>query len=148
MRNSVKFGAAAALCIVAASAIAQTPASYVPLPLTTRALMLDVVAELPNPIWEKSYATELTDDDWAALKKSASALVASATTISVGGTDAAEKGWLDSPEWRQWSEKLAETATSALAAIEARDQTALQLAGDTLVEDCMGCHVAFDPTAR
>jgi hypothetical protein len=108
MRNSVKFGAAAALCIVAASAIAQTPASYVPLPLTTRALMLDVVAELPNPIWEKSYATELTDDDWAALKKSA----------------------------------------SALAAIEARDQTALQLAGDTLVEDCMGCHVAFDPTAR
>ena len=148
MRLSAKIIGAAAVTLFSAAATAQTPSSYVPLSLTTSEMMLEVVADLPNPIWEKSYAPELTDQDWELVKRSASELLAAATLISVGGSDAAEKGWTDSPEWRQWSEKLAETAQILRDAAVARDQMTLQTAGDTLVEDCMGCHVVFDPTAR
>ena len=148
MRHSTTLTVAAALAIAAAAATAQTPSNYIPVPLTTSALMLDVVAPTTNPIWEKSYAPELSEADWDEVKKAASQLLSAATLVSLGGTDAAEKGWLDAPEWRQWSETMAATGMAALRAAEAKDQTALAAAGDSLVEDCMGCHVVFDPTAR
>ena len=148
MRNSSKLTVAAMLVLIAAAATAQTPSSYIPVPLTTSALMLDVVAPTTNPIWEKSYASDLTDADWDEVKKAASQLLTASTLVSLGGTDATEKGWLDAPEWRQWSETMAATALAALQASEAKDQMALAAAGDSLVEDCMGCHVVFDPTAR
>lgn len=148
MRFSTGFLTVAPIALFAAAAMAQTPSSYIPFPMTTSEMMINVIAQLPNPIWEKSYQPDLTDEDWTAMKLAASQLLAGATLISLGGSDAAEKGWTDSPEWRQWSETLAATATSALAAADAKDQAALQAAGDKLVEDCMGCHVEFDPTAR
>lgn len=148
MRNSAKITVAATLVLLAAAATAQTPSSYIPVPLTTSALMLDVVAPATNPIWEKSYAPDLTDADWDEVKKAASQLLTAASLVSLGGTDAAEKGWTDAPEWREWSETMAATGLAALRAAEAKDQTALAAAGDSLVEDCMGCHVVFDPTAR
>lgn len=148
MRFPARIIGTASLVLFGAAAFAQTPASYVPFPMTTSEMMTNVIAQLPNPIWEKSYQPELTDEDWMAMKVAASQLLAGTTLISVGGSDAAEKGWLDAPEWKGWSETLMATAASALAAVDARDQMALQAAGDKLVEDCMGCHVVFDPTAR
>jgi hypothetical protein len=147
MRNSTKLAIATPV-FLAVAATAQTPSSYIPVPLTTSALMLDVVAPPTNPIWEKSYAADLTDADWDEVKKAASQLLSAASLVSLGGTDADEKGWTDAPEWRQWSETMAATAMAALRASEAKDQMALAAAGDSLVEDCMGCHVVFDPTAR
>ena len=138
----------AAIALFALSATAQTPGSYIPVPLTTSALMLDVASPATNPIWEKSYAAELTDQDWNEAKQAASQLLAAASLISLGGTDAAEKGWTNAPEWREWSQILSNTALAALQAAEAKDQTALAAAGDSLVEDCAGCHLVFDPTAR
>ncbi len=148
MRNSAKQTIAATLVLLAAAATAQTPSSYIPVSLTTSALMLDVVAPAPNVIWEKSYAPDLTDADWDEVKKAASQLLTAASLVSLGGTDAAEKGWTDAPVWQQWSEAMAATGMAALQAAEAKDQMALAAAGDSLVEDCMGCHVVFDPTAR
>ncbi len=148
MRNSAKLTVAATLVLLAAAATAQTPSSYIPVRLTTSALMLDVVAPTTNPIWEKSYAPDLTDADWDEVKKAASQLLTAASLVSLGGTDAAEKGWTDAPEWQQWSEAMAATGMAALQAAEAKDQTALAAAGDSLVEYCAGCHVVFDPTAR
>jgi hypothetical protein len=148
MRHSIILTVAATLGLAAATAAAQSPGDYIPVPITTSALMLDVVSPTTNPIWDKSYAPELTDADWDEVKKAASQLLTAATLVSLGGSDAAEKGWLDAPEWRQWSETMAATGMAALQAAEAQDQTALAAAGDSLVEDCMGCHVVFDPTAR
>jgi hypothetical protein len=148
MRIPTRFLAIASFTLISAAAVAQTPASYVPFPMTTSEMMVNVIASLPNPIWEKSYLPELSDEDWSEIKLAASQLLAGATLISVGGSDAAENGWLDDPQWRQWSEAVAATANAALAAVEARDQMGLQAAGDKIVEDCMGCHVVFDPTAR
>ncbi len=147
MRSSLKL-VAAIFVLFAVGAIAQTPSSYVPVPLTTSALMLDVATPATNPIWEKSYAPDLTEQDWNEAKQAASQLLAAASLISLGGSDAAEKGWTDDPQWREWSQTLANTALAALQAAEAKDQSALAAAGDSLVEDCAGCHLVFDPTAR
>lgn len=148
MRNSTKLALGAATIFFSVAALAQTPSSYIPVTLTTSALMLDVVAPTTNPIWEKSYAPDLTDQDWDEAKKAASQLLTASTLVSLGGSDAAEKGWLDAPEWQEWSETMAATAQAALEATEAKDQMALAAAGDSLVEDCAGCHLVFDPTAR
>jgi len=148
MRKSAKLSLAAALALFAVAATAQTPSSYVPISLTTSALMLDVATPATGPIWDKSYAPDLTDQDWNEAKQAASQLLSAASLISLGGSDAAEKGWTDDPAWREWSETLAATAMAALQAVEAKDQSALAAAGDSLVEDCAGCHLVFDPTAR
>jgi len=148
MKLSSRFLVIAPLTLFAAAAVAQTPSSYLPFPMTTSDMMTEVIAPLPNPLWEKSYQPELSDEDWMQMKQAAAQLLAGATLISLGGSDAAEKGWTDSADWRQWSETLAATASAALAAADAKDQMALQAAGDKLVEDCMGCHIVFDPTAR
>ncbi len=147
MGNSTKL-IAAALVLFAVGAVAQTPSSYVPVPLTTSALMLDVATPATNPIWDKSYAPDLTDQDWNEAKQAASQLLSAASLISLGGTDATEKGWTDDRQWHEWSEKLTTTALAALQATEAKDQSALAAAGDSLVDDCAGCHLVFDPTAR
>jgi hypothetical protein len=148
MRKSTKLSLAAGLALFSVAAIAQTPSSYVPVALTTSALMLDVATPATNPIWDKSYAPDLTDQDWNEAKQAASQLLAAASLISLGGSDAAENGWTDDPAWREWSRTLAATASAALKAVEAKDQSALAAAGDSLVEDCAGCHLVFDPTAR
>ncbi len=147
MGNSTKL-IAAALVLFAVGAVAQTPSSYVPVPLTTSALMLDVATPATNPIWDKSYAPDLTDQDWNEAKQAASQLLSAASLISLGGTDATEKGWTDDRQWHEWSEKLTATALAALQATEAKDHSALAAAGDSLVDDCAGCHLVFDPTAR
>ena len=147
MRKSSKL-LTAGMVLFALGATAQTPSTYIPVPLTTSALMLDIATPATNPIWDKSYAPELTDQDWNEAKQAASQLLAAASLISLGGSDAEEKGWTSAPEWREWSQTLANTALAALQAAEAKDQTALAAAGDSLVEDCAGCHLVFDPTAR
>jgi hypothetical protein len=113
-----------------------------------RAFMVNVVAPAVKPIWDFSYTDKVSDADWATIKKAATDLNAALPTIASGGTVPAEQTRAKDPKWQDWLKKTAEPAAAALRAADAKNQMALAMAGDSLVETCEGCHMAFDPTAK
>ena len=72
-------------------------------------------------------------------------LVASGTLMSLPGTGVADRGWVVSRAWQEWSQELTDGALAALAAVEDTDQGDLEEAGGLLVETCEGCHAVFKP---
>jgi cytochrome c556 len=72
-------------------------------------------------------------------------LQAAATLVSIGGTGAADRGWVTSPAFQEWARKLSDQAVSARSAVTAKNQMALRTAGDTLVDTCNACHKQFKP---
>jgi G:T/U-mismatch repair DNA glycosylase len=103
--------------------------------------MMNAVAPAVKPIWDFGYAEKLTDENWETIKKAAADLTAAIPTIS------AEPRASD-PKWQDWTMKVSASADAAMKAANAKDQMALAMAGDALVEQCEGCHMAFDPTAK
>ena len=106
-----------------------------------RAFMMNAVAPAVKPIWDFGYADNLTDENWAAIKKAAGDLAATIPTIS-------SEARAQDPKWQDWTMKVSASADAAVKAATAKDQMGLQMAGDALVEQCEGCHMAFDPTAK
>jgi cytochrome c556 len=134
--------AAATAAVVASMTIAA------PAPQNNKAFMTGVVAPAVKPIWDLGYAEKVTDADWANLKKSAADLNAAMATIASGGPVASEQARAKNPKWQEWSKKTADATVAAVRAVNAKNQMQLASAGDTLVETCEGCHMAFDPTAK
>jgi cytochrome c556 len=140
---------AAALGAVAAAGWHGAPSAIAaPAPANFRTFMIDVVGPATKPIWDFGYADKVSDQDWANIREAATKLTGSVSTISTGGSVAAEQARAKSPVWQDWTKKVSDAATAAKAAADAKDQMALATAGDNLVEYCEGCHMAFDPTAK
>lgn len=106
-----------------------------------RQFMINVVAPATKPIWDLSYADKMSDADWDTVKKATTDLVASMPQI------AADPRGQDS-RWKDWLMKTSASADAAAKAATAKDQMALAMAGDALVEQCGGCHMVFDPGAK
>lgn len=106
-----------------------------------RAFMMNVVAPATKPIWDLSYADKMTDADWMTVQKATADLVASMPQI------AADPRGQD-PKWKDALMKVSASADAAAKAAQAKDQMALAMAGDALVEQCGACHMAFDPGAK
>ena len=106
-----------------------------------RDFMKVTVASAVKPIWDFGYADKLTDENWATIKKAASDLTAAIPTIS-------SEARAQDPKWQDWTMKVSASADAALKSADAKDQMGLQMAGDALVEQCEGCHMAFDPSAK
>jgi cytochrome c556 len=130
------------------SAAVASIALAAPAPQNNKAFMIAVVAPAVKPILDLGYAEKITDADWANLKKAAGDLNNSMTTIVSGGSVASEQTRAKSPKWQEWAKKTADASAAAVRAVNAKNQMQLAAAGDTLVETCEGCHMAFDPTAR
>ena len=106
-----------------------------------RQFMINVVAPATKPIWDLSYADKMSDADWDTVKKATADLVAAMPQI------AADPRGQD-PKWKDWLMKVSATADAAQKAAQAKNQMALAAAGDALIEQCGGCHMAFDPGAK
>ncbi len=119
----------------------------VPLQTSINALMVDLVDHAAHEIWDASYAEELTEHDWQVVEQHAIQLVASGTLISLPGTGEADQGWVLAPAWQDWAQRLTDGGLAAQAAVERNDQSALEQAGNDIVETCEGCHAAFKPEA-
>ena len=141
-------GAAFVLAVVGWSqraAQAQSDEPVLAVPVTMYDLMTAVVAPAANPIWELSYAAELSDEDWQRISQASIQLATSATLVSLGAADNADEGWTDIPGWQGWARELADTALAAKRASDDKDQIALQTAGDILVAVCEACHLTLVP---
>jgi hypothetical protein len=127
--------------------LAQAPeaADHIPLATSINALMVALVDHSAHEIWEAGSAATMTAQDWQEAEQHAIQLVASGTLISLGGTGIADAGWVTAPAWQQWSQRMTERASAALAAVRNTDQNALNDAGGRLIEACEGCHQAFKP---
>ena len=124
-----------------APAEAAAPAAAVGGTDERRQFMINVVAPATKPIWDLSYADKMSDADWETVKKATADLVAAMPQI------AADPRGQD-PKWKDPLMKVSADADAAAKAAQAKNQMALAMAGDALVEDCGACHMAFDPGAK
>jgi hypothetical protein len=118
---------------------------YVSLQTSINALMVDLVDHAAHFLWDASYESKLSGSDWQQIEQHAIQLVASGTLISLPGSGPADRGWVMSPAWQEWSQKLTDGGLAALAAAKNVDQKALERAGDAIVQVCEGCHDVFKP---
>jgi hypothetical protein len=117
-----------------------------PLVVSLNEVMVALVDFSADGVWRPAASeTPLTDIQWALADQSAVNLIASASLITMRGAGVNDGAWVVNPDWRRWSIEMQTTAEQARAAIAARDQDRLRLAGDRLVEICQTCHQAFKP---
>jgi hypothetical protein len=128
-----------------ASEPTSTDREFIELQTSLNALMVAVVDWAAHEIWEAAYAETLDDRNWLTAKQYAVELLASGTLVSLGGTGRADREWVQSPAWQQWTGRMIDETQEALRAIEAQDQERLLAAGERLVETCEGCHAVFKP---
>ena len=84
-----------------------TQPPFLPLSISINALMVTVVDDVAHNIWEAdNKATTLTGREWLDVTEHAYQLQAAATLVSLGGTGQADRGWVISPAWQEWSVKL------------------------------------------
>ncbi len=120
-------------------------ATHVPVPVSINALMVAMVDHSAHEIWDAGNAGPLSGREWQEVEQHAIQLAASGSLISLGGTGAADTGWVASPEWQNWAQQLTDVAMAAHEAVENQDQMALLDAGSAIVETCEGCHQVFKP---
>jgi hypothetical protein len=131
-----------------ASAAQQGAASpaFLPLSVSINALMVAMVDDVAHDIWDGgNKPSTLTAGEWQIIDEHSTQLQALATLISLGGTGQADRGWSVSPAWQDWSRKLRDMGVTVKAAADAKNQTALRMAGDALTAVCEGCHDQFKP---
>lgn len=123
----------------------KTDREFIEMQTSLNAIMVAMVDWSAHEIWEAAYAETLTGRNWLTTKQYAVELLAAGTLVSLGGTGRADMGWVQRPEWQQWTAEMISATKDILAAIEAQDQELLLDAGGLLVESCEGCHDAFKP---
>lgn len=117
-----------------------------PLAVSLNATMVALVDFAADGVWRPAASeTPLTDTQWALVDQNAVNLIAAASLITMKGQGVNDEAWVVNPDWRRWSLEMRTTAAQVRAAVAARDQERLRLAGDRLVEICQTCHQAFKP---
>jgi hypothetical protein len=123
---------------------AQPP--FLPLSISINALMVAMVDDVAHSIWEAgNKGAPLTGREWQDVSEHAYQLQAAATLVSLGGTGQADRGWVTSPAWQEWTGKLRDAGVTVKRAVDTKNQMALRSAGDALVDVCEGCHKQFKP---
>ena len=122
-----------------------TDREFIELETSLNAIMVAVVDWSAHEVWEASYADELTDRNWLTLKQYATELLASGTLVSLGGTGRADRSWVTSEAWQDWTARMIEESKEIVRSVDAKNQDRLRAAGERLVEACEGCHNDFKP---
>jgi hypothetical protein len=139
-------GLVAAVALAVLPVSAQAPAAPVadgsPV-VTIKELMEKTITSATNTLW--NVPEKPTEEEWAALEQAAVTLLAATNVTALGGTGPKDGEWVEQPAWRAFNQSMLSAGTMALAAIRARDGTALLAAGDVLYPPCEGCHLQFNP---
>ena len=132
-----------------AAPAAPQPAPSVALPpaLSINAEMVSLVDHSAHELWnlEKKENAPKTDQDWEEVQHHAMQLMAAGSLITLGGTGPGDAGWVQSPDWKMFAQKLIDTATREMDAAKSKNLEALVKANGDLVEVCEGCHKQFKP---
>lgn len=136
---------------------------------TVKDIMDSVIDPSADGLWDSveivatlegtEYKAPKTDDDWKALRRHAVALVEASNLLLIPGRHVAKPGEKaedarvdlhpeeiealiikDPAAWARRAHILHDAANESLAAVDARDVTALTNAGETLDEACESCH--------
>jgi hypothetical protein len=125
--------------------VAQPPAGAPPQPtMPIKQLMETTITDASNAIWN-AYDPPSSDEQWKALEEAALKLIAAAKVTAVGGTGPMDNEWAKQPAWQPFNAAMLAASEAALAAIRAKDHTALLAASDALYPPCEGCHMQFNP---
>jgi hypothetical protein len=111
--------------------------------VSIREIMTGIITPATNVIWGRSFADDLSEEDWQLFLQSAIQISLSASAMSLVPPDAAAAEDAAANDWQEWSAQLAALADAAKLAAETRDQAALLDAGDAMVEVCEACHTVF-----
>lgn len=134
----------------APSAVVAAPKSAEPAitPVVSfNALMVTLVDNAGHVLWdvEKQGFSPKDEADWLEVEAHAMQLAAASTVLQVGGTGAADQGWVQQIGWKDNARAMGAAGLAANAAAKARNKEALVKANSDLVTACEGCHKAFKP---
>ena len=121
----------AALLLVTGRVVAQQK------PMTVKQIMTSLTIPSSDAIFAAAYETPTSDEQWAAVRKSATALGESGKLLmnaDHAGSDEA---------WARMARALVDQAAAAFEAAEAKDAEAMMQAGDDVYLTCENCHAQF-----
>jgi cytochrome c556 len=138
-------GAALLAAMLVETLAAQPPAGATPQPtLPIKELMETTITDASNAIWN-AYDPPSSEDQWKVLEEAALKLIAATKVNAVGGTGPMDNEWVKQPAWQPFNGAMLAAGEAALAAVRAKDHTALLAASDELYPPCEGCHLQFNP---
>jgi hypothetical protein len=87
------------------------------------------------------------DNDWHLVSNSAYEIMLGGAVIQIPGTGQLDREWAQNPEWIRMSGELTGIGEDAVRLAEAKstDVEAWRAVGDRLIDNCLGCHMAFKP---
>lgn len=121
------------------------PPPSITLPVSINATMVALVDHASEPLWLDAYQPPTTDDRWREAEYNAYQLAVSGKLIQLAGTGPNDSDWVQDPDWIRLANELSGAGMDALAAAQARNVDAINLAGDRLVAACEDCHKQFKP---
>lgn len=137
--------------INAAQPAAEVPAQVVAaadaitLPVSLNAVMVALVDHASEPLWLDAYDPPNTDARWREAEYNAYQMAVSGKLIQLAGSGPNDVDWVADPQWKVFAEEMSAAGVDALTAVQAKDVTALNEAGDRLVASCESCHKKFKP---
>ena len=72
-------------------------------------------------------------------------IAAAGPAITVGGTGPSDAGWVKSPSWHTYAQRMSDAGVAARNAAKSKNFKALVTANSQLVESCENCHKEFKP---
>ena len=137
----------------AAAAPEPAPAPVRELPVSLNAVMVGMVDNASDPLFEVGNALReggsgkapKTDDDWRNVEYHAYEMVVSGRIMQIPGTGPMDKEWTSNPSWKSFADALTDVGMQLLAKAQAKSTDGFVELGDKLVDNCEGCHKVFKP---
>jgi len=137
-----------------AAAPEPAPASVRELPVSLNAVMVGMVDNASDPLFEVGNAlrvggfgkTPKTDDDWRNVEYHAYEMIVSGRIIQIPGTGPMDKEWTSDPRWKSFADALTDVGFQMLQKAQAKSTDGFVELGDSLIEACEGCHKVFKPS--
>jgi hypothetical protein len=118
------------------AALAAAGVAYAQMPGVMDLMKATVIPD-STVVFEVGNKAPASDAQWAAVQKSATALVDAAKKLeALAPAD-------NAAPWQKFAREMGDAAAKSLAAAKARNADAVQDAGDALYETCAGCHKIF-----
>ena len=137
-----------AAAAAAPPAVASPAASTAPvLPVSLNAVMVALVDDSSDAIFEAATKAPKTVDEWRSLEYHAYQMAVHGTTIKLAGTGPLDAQWVADPRWAVFADGMSGTGMEALRLAQEKSSSAdaWWVVGNKLVEACEGCHKAFKP---
>lgn len=110
--------------------------------LSVKEIMNSIVTPATNTIWG-AYQLE-TESQWQEVGHAATAVIAAANLLMLGGTGEGETEIAGEAEWQLYNQQLLAAARQVLVVVNKRDENALsQVGNDALYPPCESCHQAY-----